>query len=332
VFESAAYTPEEVAKILKISKYTVYELIKRGELGAYRVGRKVRIEQTDIEIYKQKSKKSGGCLEIPAKPPSIVPPFTASASASASVPLYPLSSPPASSLATDGLLICGQDIILDILTRHLTKHFPTIKFLRNYIGSMDGLFALYKGQANVATTHLWDRDTDEYNLPYVRRLLPGHPVIVINLVYRYEGFFVASGNPKNITAWQDLVRPDVRFINREHGSGARVLLDEKLQIEKIPSQLINGYDEIEMSHMSVASKVARKEADVGLGIEKVALQVTGLDFIPLQKERYDLIFREQDQTKPHFQALLQIIRSSAYRNEVEGLGGYDVSRMGKIMI
>ncbi|NLI93821.1 MAG: excisionase family DNA-binding protein [Peptococcaceae bacterium] len=315
--DNTTYTPEEVAKILKISKYTVYELIKRGELGAYRVGRKVRIEESDITSYKQKGKSLSQGPDISDLPLTNSPGKTM---------------PPSEPDINNGLVICGQDIILDILTRHLTKHFPNIKFLRNYIGSMDGLIALYKGQANAVTTHLWDRDTDDYNLPYIRRLLPGHPTTVINLVYRYEGFFVASGNPKKISSWSDLARPDVRFINREHGSGARVLLDEKLQIEKIPWHLINGYDDVEMSHMSVASKVARKEADVGIGIEKVAMQVPGLEFIPLQKERYDLVIRQEDQMKPHFQALLQIIRSSTYRNEIEGLGGYDVSQMGKIMI
>lgn len=308
--EETAYTPEEVAKILKISKYTVYELIKRGDLGAYRVGRKVRVEESDLNSYKQKSKSipTGSGLTAKAQPD-----FSISASS-----------------VMDGLIIFGQDMILDILTRHLTRHFPNIKFLRNYTGSMDGLTALYKGQANAVTAHLWDRDTNDYNLSYVRRLLPGHPTVIINLVYRYEGFYVEKGNPKNILTWHDLTRPEIRFVNREHGSGARVLLDEKLCVENIPHYQINGYEDIELSHMSVASKVARGEADVGLGVEKVALQVPGLDFIPLQKERYDLVFRQEDRNKPNFQALIQIIRSAAYRNEVEGLGGYDVSRMGEI--
>ncbi len=179
--------------------------------------------------------------------------------------------------------------------------------------------------------HLWDSDTDDYNTPYVRRLMPGHQAVIINLVYRFEGFYVAKGNPKKITAWKDLARPDIRFINREHGSGARVLLDEKLRIESIPHHLINGYYSEELSHIAVASKVARGEADVGLGIEKAAQQVSSLDFVPLQKERYDLVIRQDDLQEQPFQALLGIVRSAAYRKEVEGLGGYDVARMGEMM-
>lgn len=322
--DGIAYTPEEVAKILRISKYTVYELIKRGELSAYRIGRKVRIEESDIESYKQKSKKASTIPEVPAAP-AVVP----AAAPSASLPANFCSN--FVSLVPDGLVICGQDIILDILTRYLVKQFPNIRFLRNYVGSMDGLIALYKGEANVVTCHLWDSDADDYNISYVRRLMPGHQAVIINLVYRYEGFYVAAGNPKQILSWQDLKRPEVRFVNREHGSGARVLLDEKLHLEKIPSKSVNGYEDIEMSHMSVASRVARSEADVGLGIEKAAMQVPGLQFIPLHKERYDLVIRQEDENKPHFQALLQIIRSPAFRKEVEGLGGYDVSQMGKVM-
>ncbi len=267
-------TPEEVAKKLKISKYTVYELIKRGELAAYRVGRKVRVEETDIESYKQRSKSSPLHSAATPLPAANSPPTSASF---VEVPLE------------DDLVICGQDIILDILTRYLVKQFSNIKFLRNYVGSIDGLTALYRGQANAVAVHLWDSDADDYNLPYVR------------------------------------------FINRERGSGARVLLDEKLRIESIPHHLINGYYDEGMSHMAIASKVARGEADVGLGIEKTALQVPNIDFIPLQKERYDLVIRQEDLNKRHFQALLGILRSHAYQCEVEGLGGYDISQMGEIV-
>ena len=344
------YTPEEVANLLKISKFTVYEMIKRGDLKAYRIGRKFRIESEDLEEYIRRSKGEG--LQ-PTPDQSVPQSFSQSsyqpgqsflqspAQSPAGLPSsLPLPSPKAQadartsaqiSASTDSLVICGQDIILDILTRHLEKQFPQVRFLRQYSGSLDGLIALYRGQANVVTAHLWDSDTNDYNLPYVRRLLPGHAALVINLVYRLEGFYVAKGNPKKIHTWQDLARPEVRFVNRERGSGARVLLDEKLRVEGIPKQSIHGYEIEETSHMAVASCVARGEADVGLGIEKAAMQVNSLDFIPLHKERYDLVILKEDLPKPHFQALLSILNSEAFRNEVAGIGGYDISDMGKIM-
>ncbi|MBP2639262.1 MAG: excise: binding domain, excisionase family [Firmicutes bacterium] len=302
-----SYTPEEVATILKISRFTVYEMIKRGDLTAYRIGRKMRIEAPDLEAYIKKSKGQFPSQQH-SQPAAITPPAS-----------------------QEALIICGQDIILDILTRHLEKEMPQIRFLRNYIGSIDGLLALYRGAANVVTTHLWDSDTDTYNVPYVRRLLPGHKTLIINLVYRIEGFYVAKGNPKNIAAWQDLARQDVRFVNRERGSGARVLVDEQLRIQHIDHAEVNGYNHEEASHLAVASCVARGDADVGVGIEKAALQVSAIDFIPLKKERYDLVIRKEDAERPQFKAMLSILQSQAFRNEIAGMGGYDLSQTGKIM-
>lgn len=304
--ESTSHTPEEVAKILKISRYTVYEMIKRGDLAAYRIGRKVRVEAPDLDHYIKNSKGTrpeqqitNTKVEIPSN--------------------------------KQGLIVCGQDVILDILTRHMERCTPHTRFLRNYIGSIDGLLALYRGTADAVTAHLWDSDTDTYNIPYVRRLLPGHYTLIINLVYRMAGFYVAKGNPKNITDWKDLAQSNIRFVNRERGSGARVLLDEKLRIFKLDHRFINGYNNEEMSHFAVASTVARGEADVGLGIERAALQIEALDFIPMQKERYDLIIREEDAARPEFVALLSVIRSKAFKNEIQGMGGYELMHTGEVM-
>ncbi|HBE77115.1 MAG TPA: excisionase [Firmicutes bacterium] len=306
--DESSYTPEEVAKILKISRFTVYELIKRGELTAYHIGRKVRVEPADLDRYKQNAK---GC-----------PPALTQATVKATQSLANLD---------EGLIICGQDMVLDILTRQLQAELPQLRFLRHYIGSIPGLLELYQGSANLVTAHLWDGDNGEYNTPYVRRLLPGQRTIIYNLLYRFEGFYVAKGNPKAINSWNDLTRSDVRFVNRECGSGARVLLDEQLRKLDIETASVQGYGHEETSHLAVASFVARGEADVGLGTEKGALQVESVDFIPLHKERYDLVMRKEDAAKPHFQKVIAILRSTAFRNEVAGLGGYDISDMGKLM-
>ena len=311
-----SYTPEEVAKILKISKFTVYEMIKRGELAAYHIGRKVRVESADLENYIQSS-KAGNSPTSSKTSPTTPPAFSGQTYNRISL--------------DDGLVICGQDVVLDILTRYLERQFPHVRFLRRYIGSIDGLMSLYRGQANAVAVHLWDSDTDEYNIPYVRRILPGHTTYIINLLFRIEGFYVAKGNPKNIFTWSDLTKPNVRFINRERGSGARVLLDEKLKVLGINHKDIMGYEDEEMTHLAIASKVARSEADVGLGIEKVAMQVSGLDFIPLQKERYDLVIRKEDFEQPHFQTLITILKSASFRDEVLGIGGYDLSQLGEII-
>ena len=306
--EILAYTPEEIAKILKITRYTVYEMIKRGDFPAYRIGRKMRVEAPDLETYIRKSKGSTVFDVAASLQPETV-----------------------TRINSEEIILCGQDALLDILTRHLEKELPHVRLLRNYIGSIDGLFSLYHGKVNAATTHLWDSDTNSYNTPYVRRLLPGHRTLIVNLAFRIAGFYVQSGNPLDIHNWPDLLKNNVRFVNRERGSGARVLLDEKLRVHQIDRSGILGYDHEEASHLAVASCVARGEADVGLGIEKAAMQVKDLEFVPLQKERYDLVIRKEDSEKPNFKILLSVLRSKRFHSELSGVGGYDLTQTGAVV-
>jgi putative molybdopterin biosynthesis protein len=300
-----SYTPSEVAEILKISKFTVYELIKRGDLPAYHVGRKVRVEAPDLDAFKHRMK--GGVQQSPE------------------------SMPAAGASLAESIVICGQDPILDILVRRLERELPGNKCLRAYMGSINGLLALYHGQVSAATAHLWDGEAEEYNIPYLRHILPGQRIVAINLVFRTQGFYVAPGNPLAINRWADLAKPVVRFVNREPGSGTRVLLDEQLRRLGIDHHQVTGYDKVETTHLAIASCVARGEADAGLGTESVAGQLKGLDFVPLHKERYDLVMRQDDLEKPYGRALLTILRSTSFRNEVSGMGRYDLSQMGKLM-
>jgi len=304
-----SYSPEELSKLLKISKGTVYELLKRGEIPSYRVGKKIRISQADLQVYMH-------AADRPAK----------ASAESVKIPLEKLI------IENQGLIICGQDIVLDVLTRYLEKRNPMLRSLRSYVGSIDGLLALYKGTANLTATHLWDGETGEFNIPYVRRFLPGQRTVVINLVYRTLGFYLAPGNPLDIRSWTDLARPGLRLINRDKGSGTRVMLDEHLRNLNIDTRTIQGYEDEEMSHIAVASAVARGMADVGLGTEKAALQVQEIDFVPLSQERYDLVCYKHDLEKSNFQTMLAILRSDQFKDEVAGMGGYDTSRMGEIMV
>lgn len=312
---NTVYTPEEVAKLLKISRFTVYELIKRGELPAYRIGRSMRIEGGDFENYISKSKSAiTANAHQPERPEVHIPPKQAQ-----------------STLLPTELIICGKDLILDVLAGHLERDVENLHFLRRCVDSMASLTALYNGAAHIASAHLWDADSDQYNVPYARYHLPGQKIAVVNLVHRYEGFYVAPGNPKRIAAWTDLTRPGVRFVNRGRGSGTRVLLDEKLRKLNINHKDIQGYEREEMSHLAVASCVASGEADVGLGMEKTAMQVSYVEFIPLQRERYDLVMLQRDLQQPHFQALLRLLRSPKFQNEIDNLGGYDTSQTGEII-
>lgn len=317
--EEISLTPEEVAVILKIAKNTVYELIKRGELPAYRVGRKLRVDLQDVEAYKKQGKKvespllstlsPNKTLSLQEKVPNIEEPVT----------------------QNQGLVICGQDVLLDILTRHLERYPNGVRAFRSHVGSFSGLLALYQEKVHMTAVHLWDGDTGIYNIPFVRRLLPGIPTVIVHLAGRMQGFYVAKENPKGIKHWQDLTRPDIRLINREKGSGTRILLDEQLRCLGIDRRLITGYEKEENSHLAVASAVARGEADVGMGNEKAALQVRGLEFIPLHKERYELVIKKEDIDKPQFQAVIEILQSEEFKKEVRGLGDYDLTETGRIV-
>ena len=318
--DSTSLTPEEVATILKIAKNTVYELIKRGELPAYRVGRKLRIDPHDVETYKKQGKK----MEMASA--ANMPPETATAVHQIRTPLDEEQSSP-----SPRLVISGQDVILDILARHLERHPNGTFTLRHHVGSFAGLLALYQEKAHLASVHLWDGDKDIYNLTYVRYMLCGVPAVIIHLACRMQGFYVAKDNPKSIRDWQDLTRPDVLFVNREKGCGTRVLLEEKIRLLGINRRQICGYDREENSHLAVASVVSRGEADVALGNEKASMQVRGIEFVPLQKERYELIMLREDMELPPFQAALEILQSEDFKKEVQGLGDYDLTELGQIV-
>jgi putative molybdopterin biosynthesis protein len=329
--QQVALTTQEVAEILKIAKNTVYELIKRGELRSYKVGRKVRIDSKDVEEYINRGKGSPSIYEnraltSPLKGELVLPPSNTSNDYNSNNqnPIY-------NAYSNRNFVICGQDILLDILTRHLARHQNGITSLRSYTGSYNGLVDLYRGKADIATAHLWDGETGQYNIPYVRRIIPGIPCVIIHLVCRMQGFYVAKGNPKGIATWQDLTRSDVLMINRECGCGTRILLDEHLRKLKINSSLINGYEKEDFSHLAVASTVARGEADVAIGNEKPALQVQGIDFIPIQNERYELVIKKQNLNKHPYNTILEILNSKEFQAELSGIGGYDLTEMGKVI-
>lgn len=314
--DNRSLTPTEVADILKITKHTVYEMVKRGDIPAYRIGRKMRIDPKDVELYRRQGKSFEFVRPDIPQPESL--------------PALPFNQV-SSGLNRDKLVISGQDIILDILARHLEKSLSPAKIFRYYVGSFEGLSSLYHGKTDMAAIHLWDGDSGKYNLPYVRHLLPGVPVVIIHLAQRMQGFFVQKGNPKDIIDWPDLKRPDVTMINRETGSGTRILLDEKLRLLKIDSQIIKGYEREEYSHLAVASAVARGEVDVSMGNEKASLQVRGIDFIPLQEERYDLVITKKRIEPAKLQSIIQILQSPSFKSELLGLGDYNLSDTGRII-
>ena len=228
------------------------------------------------------------------------------------------------------VVIGSHDLTLDVLASEIHRRAPLTSLSSSNVGSLGGLLALKRGEAHLAGSHLLDEETGEYNVSYVRRVLPDMEVVVLNLVHRQQGLLVASGNPRGITGLKDLAREGIAYVNRQRGSGTRVLLDYELRQQNVKPDDISGYSREEFTHTAVAAAVASGTADAGLGI-LAAARALDLDFVPLLKERYDLVIPREHYDSPLLQPLLDIIRNPAFRDLVEKLGGYDTSETGQTL-
>lgn len=229
------------------------------------------------------------------------------------------------------VVVGSHDMTLDLIANLLKKCDPQINLASSNVGSLGGLLALRKSTAHLAGSHLLDTDTGEYNISYINRYLSGVEIYLINLVHREQGLIVAPGNPKSIKGLEDLTRDGVSFVNRQAGSGTRILLDWRLGQLGIDSAKIKGYQRDEYTHMAVAVDILSGTADVGMGIHAAA-QALALDFIPVTTERYDLVIPAQHYGNPLVQELLEVIASQEFKEQVMALGGYDVRDTGRIIL
>jgi putative molybdopterin biosynthesis protein len=227
------------------------------------------------------------------------------------------------------LLIAGCDPGISVLLRHL--HREGVEAVVAYRNSSQSLALLKKSLVHVAGSHLRDEATGESNLPVVRKQFPKDSVAVISYAIWEEGIVVARGNPKNIRAIEDLTRKNVVIINRETGSGSRNLLDSRLRRAGIFPKAVKGYQQIAAGHLPAAWQVKNGLADCCLAT-KTAACVFGLDFIPLESERYDLVIQNQNLSHPGVQILLETLGRTAFRRELEGLGGYDTRISGNRLV
>ncbi|WP_025117339.1 helix-turn-helix transcriptional regulator [Lysinibacillus fusiformis] len=300
--QEQSYTIEEVAQLLKVSKLTVYDLVKKGDLPVFRVGRQMRVDRADLQGYIQK-RKTGNATTLP-----IIATQTKK---------HPK------------MIISGQDVVLDLLAKYMEKR-QSSKVLRSHEGSFNGIMAMYNGECDIASLHMFDGDTGDYNTPYVKKIFVSHAFLLINVVSRRAGFYVQQGNPLQLESFKDFKTKSFTLINREKGSGARTLLDEQLRIHHIAPSTIDGYDKEEMSHLDVASAVANGHADVGIGVEKIA-KLVNVDFIPVIRERYDIVLLKTPDNQRLIDTVKEILTSADFQSEVTALGDYDVSQMGQVI-
>lgn len=295
------YTPDEIAKMFKIAKNTVYELIKRGELHAFKVGNKMRIVESEVRRFKEAGRPS-------------------SALQSASIPYQ------------DQLVhIAGShDFLIEQLIKYITGQSPAIMIQPTYIGSLEGLMMLYKGSCDIAAVHLLDPTSKEYNLPFIKQLFIHERITVIRLAGREQGLITAKGNPKSINSIKDLTRNDIRFVNRQKGSGTRFLLDSLVADEKINPLHISGYDLEEWNHLATASYISGGIADVTFGIRSAACKLN-LHFIPIAKEKFDLVLRWTNKNEKALEHLIDILQLTNFKESIRNAEGYDASELGQII-
>ena len=224
-------------------------------------------------------------------------------------------------------IVGSHDLALNILVDLLKKRNDAVDIQVTNAGSLGGLIAIQEERAHLAGIHLLDEETGEYNYPYVKRVLPGLEVAIVHLAYRIQGLMYGQGNPKEITGIADLKREDVVFVNRQKGAGTRVLLDIQMRQLGIQPHEIKGYDREMDTHLAVGTAVARGEADVALGIEAAA-RSCDLDFMPLFRERYDLVIPVSSYRDKLLKPLLNTVVSEEFKEVVNKAGGYDTSQTG----
>ena len=229
------------------------------------------------------------------------------------------------------VIIGSHDITIDIIADEIRRGGKNIRISSGNVGSLGGLMAIKKGVSHLGGAHLLDSETGEYNLSYIEKYLKGIKVSVFNLVLRDQGLMMPKGNPKNINGIDDLIRDDVIFVNRQAGSGTRILFDYKLKQSGYDPSQIKGYDHEEYTHMAVAVDVLSGAADCGMGIYAAA-KALDLDFITMVREQYDLIIPSSHLENQNIQELIATIRSGGFRERVNALGGYDPGKSGKLWV
>jgi putative molybdopterin biosynthesis protein len=283
----------EVAEYLRIKERKVYELVRQRQIPCSRIGSKWLFPKHLIDLWVMERAEALPAGGVGAQRPPVV--------------------------------VGSHDPLLQWALQESGSELAVM-----FDGSMNGLMRFAEGKATVCGCHLFDAESQEYNLPTISRSLPLPDIVVIEWAWREQGLILARGNPRGIKQLSDLYRPGVRFVGRQEGAGSRVLLDYLLRKaglnpDKLPYTAQSARDEND-----VAFAVRNDHADAGLGIAAVVRQFQ-LDFVSLHKERYDLIMTRRDYFEAPFQRLLTFTRGKQFAGRANEIGGYEISGLGRIV-
>jgi len=292
---------KEVAQYLNINEKQVYKLIQDKRIPATRITGKWTFPKQLIDAWIIKNAEEN--LPLKGKTPE-----------------------PGSHIVVMG----SHDFCMELLSHELTRAFPDLSLSVSNVGSLGGLLALARGICHVACAHIFDPESGTYNVPYLARHLPDTPVVLINLVYRDLGLIVQRGNPLHIATLADIERSGARIINRQSGSGTRLFFDAELKRQGIAAERIQGYNNEVATHNEAALAVFGGSADAAVGILSAA-GMLGLDFVYLTRERFDLIIPKEHIASSPIDALLQVVRSEAFKQKVGTMRGYDTTATGQLI-
>lgn len=293
---------KEVAKYLDIHEKQVYLLIKAGKIPCSRVTGKWIFPKKLIDEWIESSAQDG--LQQARKKIN----------------------------AIEGALLASgsNDPVLDMLFSSIKKDHEAFNIFSANTGSLAGLVALNSGLTDIAFSHLYDSKTGDYNTPYLKQYCPDHQPVVVNLFYRQIGFVVTKSKASIFKGWESLTKKNIRFINRQQGSGIRILLDQKLEERGIAHEDIIGYADQVYTHFEVGLSLASDEADVGIASAAVA-KILDLEFKPIVSERFDMVLDKSTFFQPVVQAFIETLQSEPFKNRVEKIGNYNFKDAGRIL-
>ena len=235
-------------------------------------------------------------------------------------------------IKNNGIILASgsNDPVLDILLNYTKQHYPDFRIFSNSTGSTEGLRLMDSGITDIAWCHLIDPESRQYNIPYITSLFSGRKVTVVHLFYRELGFISSGDSPKKVENFEDLTSQGIKFINRQKGSGTRVLLDQKITEYQIKSDSIKGYEDEVYTHIEVGLSIISGNANAGIGTVAVA-RLFGLDFVPIVKESFDMVLDQTTFFNDGIQAFIASLNSDGFKDKVKLLGDYDFSDSGRIV-